>query len=275
MNPIKQWIYLPYLKSIGALMLYLMHKIKCMRLFNIIFISLISPLQAADTKPLIIGVDMFSPPFVMQGGKKELYGFDISMMMSLCKLMQRHCQFKQFKWVDLLGAVSTNKIDLAVSSITITAERARKMNFSLPYSLSYSRFITRSDRFIKEPFNMESLNNKKIGAYQGTVYENNVSKFGIKNPVIKTYAGYEEALRALKNNEVDFILLDSPTALYWAANSSGAFKTAGKPIIYGYGIGIAISPDNAALIPELNKALLNYQDSKEYRSNYHRYLEEF
>lgn len=275
MSLLKHMLERLYLKNMRAYMKKTMQKLRGISLLSITLITLISPLHAADTKPLIIGVDMFSPPFVMQGGKKEFYGFDISMMMSLCKLMERTCQFEQFKWVDLLPAVSTNKVDLAVSSISITADRARNMNFSLPYSLSYSRFITRSDHFIKEPFSIESLSNKRIGAYQGTVYENNVSKFGIKNPIIKTYPGYEEALKALKNNEIDFILLDSPTALYWAANSSGAFKTVGKPIIYGYGIGIAISPDNAELIPEVNKALLNYQDSQDYRSNYHRYLQEF
>ena len=228
-----------------------------------------------STTNLTIGVTTYTPPFVMQGGNNDLYGYDISMMESLCKIMNKTCKFQPIRWIDLLPAVMNNKVDLAVSSITITPERSKVINFSLPYSLSYSRLLTNQNAKIKEPFSVDSLNGKRIGVYKGTIYEDNAAHMGIINPVIETYIGYEDALKALTNNEVDFILLDNPTALYWAANSSGAFKVVGKPSIYGFGLGIAVSPGDKDLIPELNKALLQYQNSEEYRLNYKRYLDVF
>ncbi len=226
-------------------------------------------------KSLIIGVDSFVPPFVMQGGNGELYGYDISMMNSLCKILQRSCQFQIFKWVELIPAVMNNKVDLAVSSITITPERAKQMNFSLPYTLSYSRFLTNNDTPTTNPFSLNSLNGKKIGVYKGTIYEDQASHIGVTDPVIKTYEGYQDALKALTNKEIDYILLDNPAALYWAANSSGAFKAIGAPYVYGFGIAIVISETDKAMIPALNKALLQYQNSEDYRQNYHRFLESF
>jgi len=226
-------------------------------------------------KPLVIGVDTYTPPFSMRGGKGELYGYDISMMNSLCKIMHRACQFQPMKWVELLPAIMNNQIDLAVSSITITPERTKNINFSLPYALSYSRFLTLSDTPVAEPFTFSLLNGKKIAVQEGTIYENRASRIGIQNPIIKVYDNDPDALKALTNKDVDYILLDNPTALYWAANSSGAFKVVGKPFAYGFGIGIAVSRADINLIPELNKAILEYQNSIDYRQNYHRFLESF
>lgn len=238
----------------------------------------IQPGQTATTstiKVFVIGVDSFVPPFVMQGGNGELYGYDVSMMNSLCKIMHLSCRFQLIKWVDLLPAVMNNEVDLAVSSITITPERAKQMNFSLPYGLSYSRFLTNTNTVIANPFSLSSLDGKRIGVYKGTIYENQASHIGVQNPIIQTYIGYQDALKALANNEVDYILLDNPTALYWAANSSGAFKVVGEPYAYGFGIAIAVSEQDKAMLPFLNEALIQYQNSEEYRQNYQRFLETF
>jgi polar amino acid transport system substrate-binding protein len=226
-------------------------------------------------KPLVIGVDIFSPPFVMKGGKGELYGYDINMMSSVCQIMHRTCTYQVIKWIDLLPAVLNNQVDLAVSSITITPERAKLISFSLPYSLSFSRFITNNNTVTPTPFLLSSLDGKKIGVYKGTVYEDQATHIGVKNPIVITYTGYDDALKGLSDKEVDYILLDNPTALYWAANSSGAFKEVGKPYEYGFGFGVAVSKTNQDLIPELNKAILQYQNTDEYHQNYHRYLQEF
>lgn len=237
--------------------------------------TLAMPGQQEVQKTLVIGVDSFVPPFVMQGGHGELYGYDISMMNSICKLMQRNCKFQPIKWIKLLPAVMNNQVDLVVSSITITPERAKQMNFSLPYGLSYSRFLTNSSTPVNTPFTFSALDGKRIGVYEGTIYEDQASHIGMKNPIIKSYGSYQDVLKALTNNKIDYILLDNPTALYWAANSSGAFKVVGAPNIYGFGIGIVISNQNRDLIPAINQALLKYLNSDDYKQNYKRYLESF
>ncbi|WP_040916294.1 transporter substrate-binding domain-containing protein, partial [Legionella tunisiensis] len=57
-----------------------------------LIIGITSPLHAQG-EPLRIAVDTFAPPFVMESAHNQLYGFDIAMMQSLCRIMQRTCQF--------------------------------------------------------------------------------------------------------------------------------------------------------------------------------------
>lgn len=246
---------------------------KIIRNIIIVFISLIVPLHAAG-EPLVVGIQSFTPPFVMQGAKNEIYGFDVDMMNSLCKILDRSCQFRIMKFEELIPAVENNTIDAAVSSITITSKRAKIVSFSSPYLMSYSRFLATHSTESK-PFSIESLTSKTVGVESGTIFSDQINDMKIKNVTIKEYPRIEEQLEALNSGKVDYILVDNPTALYWEANSSGAFSVVGKPYMYGYGLGIVMNINNKELVQNINKAILQYQDSDDFKTNYNRYLYQF
>ncbi|KTD66852.1 MULTISPECIES: transporter substrate-binding domain-containing protein [Legionella] len=243
------------------------------RLILIAFICFTSSLFALG-EPLNVGIESFDPPFVMQGTHKEAYGFDVDMMNNLCKIMNRTCVFHVMRFDKLIDAVANNKLDVAVSSITITNERAKIVNFSLPYLLSYSRFLGKRSNS-KEPFSLDLLNKKRIGLETGTVFLEQLKQMGVNNPNVKEYSGIEDQLAALSNGAVDIILMDNATAIYWASNSGDMFQLMGPPYMYGYGYGIVINPANADLLTQLNQALVQFQNSDEYKQNYNKYLFEF
>ena len=233
-----------------------------------------STLFAAELPVLNIGTESFNPPFVMQGSKNEIYGFDIDMMNYLCKALQRKCQYHVMRFDMLLDALNKKELDLAISSITITPERAKIVNFTLPYLLSYSRFLTRPSANAI-PFTLAYLDGKRIGLEAGTIFPQQLEAMGVKNAKLKFYASVNDQLTGLSNSEVDIILLDNPTANYWASNSSDTFKLAGPAYMYGYGLGIAVNPGEGDLLNALNQLLLQYQNSNDYKQNYNRYLFEF
>ncbi|MGL5741549.1 MAG: transporter substrate-binding domain-containing protein [Legionella sp.] len=202
----------------------------------------------------------------MQGANHEIYGFDIEMINNICKIINRTCQFHVMRFDQLIEAVANKQIDAAVSSITITPERSKIVNFSLPYLLSYSRFLERQSS-PKQPFNLGMLNGKKIGLETGTVFSEQLSAMGVKNPILKEYSSVENQLNALSNKEVDIILLNNATAIYWASNSSDTFRLAGPPYMYGYGYGIVLSPAEPGLLTLINQALVQYQNSDAYKQS--------
>ncbi|KTD74754.1 transporter substrate-binding domain-containing protein [Legionella waltersii] len=229
----------------------------------------------AQNEPLTIGTTNFNPPFVMRTANNELFGFDIDMMINVCKIMNRKCNFEILRFEELLPAVASKRIDMAVGSITITAERANIVAFSLPYLLSYSRFLTLQSTADKTPFSLEALNNKRFGIASKTVFSAQIKDMGIANPTIVEFDKYESMLEALRDNSIDFILMDSPSAVYWAANSGNSFKTYGNAFMYGYGFGVAVNRENTALLSQLNQALLKFQNSDSYKQAYQKYLSSF
>ena len=234
-----------------------------------------STLFAAPLPTLHIATSGFNPPFVIQDTKNEIYGFDIEMMNSLCKNLERTCRYHLMSFEQMLAKVAAEQIDIALGSITITAEREKIINFSLPYLPSYSRFLTKTSKKFPTPFNLKLLNGKKIGLGAGTVFIHQITALGISKATIKQYASVSDELEALSKNEVDMLLLDNATAIYWASNSSSIFQLIGPKYNYGDGLGIAVNPGNPALLTEINEALLQYQNSNEYKLNYNKYLLEF
>jgi polar amino acid transport system substrate-binding protein len=137
----------------------------------------------AQKVPLHVAIATFEPPFVIQGTHKEIYGFDADLMSSLCQMLNRTCQFHIMRFEQLLDAVAKQKMDVAIGSITITPERSKIVNFSLPYLVSSSRFVEKQI-VSNQIFSLDKLNNKKIGIGTATVFGDQLITMGVKNPII-------------------------------------------------------------------------------------------
>lgn len=232
----------------------------------------------AEGEVLKVAVNGYSPPFVMQSANKQLSGFDIELMQNICKSLKRTCQFEMMHFQDLIKAVQTKKADVAVSSIFITPERAALVNFSLPYLPSNALFLGLKDK-IKGSFNLGMLNNSTIGVEKGTIFDKMADTLGIQNPKVVRYDKYAEEIEALRDNDIDFALMDEPAARYWQIQSSGIFMALGQPMVYGsgadLGVAIAVNKEEGDLLNEINTALQEYKNSKDYKDNYDRYIAYF
>jgi len=73
------------------------------------------------------------PPFVTQEGARDLSGFSIELWQSLAREIDLKSTFKVYPNVqDLLRAVETREVDVAIAAITINSERAQRVDFSQP-----------------------------------------------------------------------------------------------------------------------------------------------
>jgi len=86
-----------------------------------------------------------SPPFVM----RDSAGYYTGMAIDLWELLENEMNFvseyvEYPDWRNLMDAVSTGEIDVAVSSISVTYERARHLKFSFPWFDSGLRIMVKS-----------------------------------------------------------------------------------------------------------------------------------
>jgi polar amino acid transport system substrate-binding protein len=236
----------------------------------LLFSVLISPLHAVG-EPLSVGVQNFNPPYVIRGSAQDVYGFDVDTMNYICQIINRTCQFRMMRFGDLLDSVVTKKIDVAISSITITQARADLVNFSQPYLIGASRFLGNSNTF-NQPFSLNALNNQTVGILKGSIALEQLKVMGVTSRTTE-YDSFDLMLESLSRKNVDFIFLDSANANFWAANSAGRFAVQGPSYAYGFGYGIAINKSDGALLAQINDALLQYQNSEQFRINYNKYLQ--
>lgn len=246
-----------------------MHKI---HVAWILLVTMIST-SYAQNEPLRIATTYFSPPFVMQDSSSKFHGFDVDMMAHICRAIKRDCQFQSMQFSQLLNAVETKQVDVAVNALTITPERSQRVNFSTPYLASNSRFLAPS-AMSDQPFNLKLFDNKRIGVQAGSIFETQINLMNIKNSTIIAYPNTHELVDALSTGNIDFTLMDAPSAHYWHLHSSGILQMIGEPLPYGIGFGIAVNKDEPLLLA-INAALIIYLQSPDFKKSRAIYLDEF
>jgi polar amino acid transport system substrate-binding protein len=77
-------------------------------------------------------------PFEMKTKTGELIGFDVEMAREFAKELGVEAKFKPTAWEGIIPALLTkdggeDPVDIIISGMTITEERAQKVNFTTPY----------------------------------------------------------------------------------------------------------------------------------------------
>ena len=93
-----------------------------------------APVSAAEmAKPLVVGMELAYPPFEMTDPSGKPTGVSVDIAKDLAKSLGRPVVIQNISFDGLIPALKTGKVDLVISSMTATAERAKSIDFSDPY----------------------------------------------------------------------------------------------------------------------------------------------
>ncbi|KTD43787.1 transporter substrate-binding domain-containing protein [Legionella oakridgensis] len=103
-------------------------------------------------KTLTIGSAPLNPPFeTLASQPNHFFGFDIDLMIEICKRINLQCDFIPMPFDNLFSSIQERKIDLAIAAITITPAREAEFLFSLPYLESNGHFLALRKSAINTP----------------------------------------------------------------------------------------------------------------------------
>ena len=88
---------------------------------------------AASRDTLIVGMELAYPPFEMTDEKGTPEGVSVDLANELGKALGKKIVIRNTSFDGLIPALKTGKIDLIISSMTITDERRQSIDFSDPY----------------------------------------------------------------------------------------------------------------------------------------------
>lgn len=89
--------------------------------------------SSSSTPPLVVGMELAYPPFEMRGSDGEPDGISVRMAEDLAAHLNRPLKIEDIAWDGIIPSLQTGKIDLIISSMTRTSERAQAIDFSDPY----------------------------------------------------------------------------------------------------------------------------------------------
>jgi len=88
---------------------------------------------AAEKDTLVVGMELAYPPFEMTDTSGKPSGVSVDLAFELGKALGKKVIIENTAFDGLIPALKTGKIDLIISSMTATEERAKSIDFSEPY----------------------------------------------------------------------------------------------------------------------------------------------
>ena len=224
----------------------------------IILINVIS--SSIFAKDLRVGIEASSKPFAYKTADDKLVGFDVDIANALCNEIKMKCIFVEQEWKGIIPGLQTRKYDAIISSMSITDERKKAVDFTERYYHTPPRLISKlSNKLAGTP---ESLKGKKVGVLQGStqeIYANEI--FKKEGAIIISYGSQNEVFLDLKAGRIDATLVDSVqgTDGFLINDIKKEFGFIGPvfndPKIFGHGAGIALRKGEDQLRLKLNLAI--------------------
>jgi polar amino acid transport system substrate-binding protein len=192
---------------------------------------------------IVIGTDATYPPFESLDAAGKFQGFDIDIANALCDQMKVKCTFVNQDFDGIIPALQAKKFDAIVSSMSITPERAKSVDFTDKYYNTPPAIAVAKDSTLTEATN-EALKGKTIGAQSSTTHANYATAH-LKDADLKLYPSADEYKLDLANGRIDSVIDDVVVLSEWVNSDAGSCcKMLGTlpidPEINGVGAGIAV-----------------------------------
>lgn len=156
---------------------------------------------------IIVGISFDSKPFGFKDNKGQIKGMEADLAREIARRILGNTNKASFKNVTSQGrinAVTSDEVDMVISTMTITPKRKKIINFSDPYFVAGQAICVRKDRKIDS---IDDLMNKKIIVILGTTGEQNIKHLA-PNALIQGYVNNSEAIDAFKEGSCDAITTD-------------------------------------------------------------------
>ena len=142
------------------------------------------------------------PPYEFLRGH-AIVGIDVEICRAIAQKLGREFSCETVDFDSVIPAVISGKADLAAAGITITEDRKKNVDFSVPYVKTGIVVIYKKAGGFTGP---EQLKGKKIGVQGGTTSETYVLNELKQEP--ERSRSPAESVAALKSGRVDFVIAD-------------------------------------------------------------------
>ena len=178
-------------------------KVACMLAASTVF--------AANAQDLRLGVEPGYAPFEVKTPEGKLAGFDIDLGNELCKRIAANCTWVEGEFDGLIPSLKAKKIDAILSSMSITEQRQKEIDFTDKLYGTPARLVAASGSTLLPT--AEALKGKQVGVFQGTTAETYAKEqWASKGINVVTYQAQELVYADLVNGRLDAAFQDAVAA---------------------------------------------------------------
>ena len=199
------------------------------------------------------------PPFTSKDASGVWVGWEVDLMNALCAQMGEKCELVEVAWDGIIPALTSKQIDVIFSSMTITEDRKKTIDFSNMYYDTPTVII--GAKTGDTDITPDHLKGKVIGVQVSTIHEKYLQKYYGAGSEIKTYATQDEVNSDLAAGRVDYVQADGSALDAFLKTEQGTAccemkgQVADDPEILGFGAGAGIRKEDTAIRDKINAAI--------------------
>ena len=207
---------------------------------------------------LRVGVSLFTP-WAFKGKDGKLIGFEMDVAKKLAKDMGVTPEFISYDWKQLIPALKDGHIDIIIAGMSITPQRALKVNFSMPYATSGINLATHLEG-TKHIKSVKELNHRsiKIGVIAETVSEELARRVFNKASIV-VFQKSNEAEDAIVTGKIQVYVESNPIPRFIALDHPGIVDVPLSKPLLATQTGFAINKGDPDFLNFLNSWIISRQ----------------
>ncbi len=201
---------------------------------------------------------------------KRVEGFDADLGRELAKALLGSAD--KVELVETVSAnripfLQENKVDMVISTMTITEDRKKQIEMSEPYYIAGQSLLVPKGSAIKS---VKDLDGKTVTTVQGSTSEKNIQA-AAPNAKFNLLKSYSECFTALQNGQADAMTTDDIILLGFKATQGDKFELVGGQFTQEpYGVGV--KKGNTDLIKFVNDELAKMKKDGRWKAIYDKHL---
>jgi polar amino acid transport system substrate-binding protein len=167
---------------------------------------------------ITVGIDPTFPPYEFTNDKGEITGYSVAIMESFAKDLGVKLEFQKTAFSGILPGLISGSFNAEGSSLNVTAERAKKVLFTTPYSKTVNGVLVRESE--AKTFNGKTVTAEDLSGLRGAVksasvpeqllkgFNETLSKEGKKPITIISVDTLDQTVSTLMTKRADFVFDD-------------------------------------------------------------------
>ena len=236
--------------------------------------------SAKDWKTVVIGMEGAYEPYNLTDPSGKIVGFEPDVAMDVCARIKVECKIIAQDWDGMIPGLQAGKFDVIMDGMSITDERKKQIDFSVPYASVPAALATAKAsplaklagagkliNFDKDKAAgaaavkslREALKGKTIGVQVSTTHATFVGDSLKDVATIKEYKTTDERDLDLKSGRIDAVLDDATEIVAMLGKDDAKDFTEFGPLMtggdFGVGVGMGIRKSDADLTAKFDKAI--------------------
>jgi polar amino acid transport system substrate-binding protein len=201
------------------------------------------------TKTIRVSTDLAIPPSGMMDANMKPYGSDVETAQLLAKDWGLKLEFVQTTGATRIPNLQTDKADIAISTLSVTPDRAKVIDFSKPYAVLESIIAGRSDLNVHT---LDDLKGKKVCVTRGTTQDADLTKIaGDKGFEVARYDDDATDVTAAVSGQCDLIAT-SQTIVDQINAKKPTHSFDRKVVLNTFDLAIGVKKGEPVLLSKLN-----------------------